>query len=141
MRCPACLLSLVAAAVGLAVAGGPPTARGGQAPKGKAVKITAEELVKECEADPAKAERKYKGKLLRVTGEVGPIHDDILYLPVRLGGGRSVDVGVRYGKGNRPDVRTGDKATFEGKFDRVAVLGPALVECKLVKEKEAPKKE
>lgn len=116
-------------------------AQPGSATKGKAVKLTAEQLVKECEANATKAEEKYKGKTLRVTGKVGSIYDDILYLPVPLGTGRSVDVGVRYGKGNKPDVKTGDQATFEGKFDRVAVLGPALIECKLVKDDKKDGKE
>jgi hypothetical protein len=119
---------LVAAALAGPAAGRP----GGKA---EPIKLTAEELVKECKADPAKAEAKYKGKTLRVSGEVGGVYDDILYLTVKLGGGATEDVGVRYGKGNKPAVKTGDKATFEGKFDRVAVLGPALVECKLVREK------
>ncbi|MBN9522649.1 hypothetical protein J0H58_29690 [bacterium] len=108
-------------------------------PKDQSIKITAEALAKECAADGAKAEAKYKGKTLRVTGTVGYVYDDILYLPVRLGGGKTSDVGIHYGKGSKPAVKMGDEATFEGKFDGAKALGPALKECKLVKDGEKKK--
>ena len=113
----------------------PPTAwaqKDGKGGKGGPIALTAEELAKECAADRDKAEARYKGKALRVTGTVGDIYDDLLYLPVKVGA-EEVLVGVRFGAGNRPAVKKGDVATFEGRFDRVAVLGPALVEGKLVR--------
>lgn len=91
------------------------------------IEITAEALVKECTADARKAEDKYKGKTLRVTGVVTSVYDDILYLK-----GGSDMVGVRYDKAKKPAVKAGDTATFDGTFDRVAVLGPALTDGKLV---------
>jgi hypothetical protein len=91
------------------------------------VEITAEALVKECTADARKAEDRYKGKVLRVTGVVTAVHDDILYLK-----GGSDTVGVRYDKAKKPAVKAGDTATFDGTFDRVAVLGPTLTDGKLV---------
>lgn len=102
--------------------------------KGQPIRITAETLAKECAADSAKAEAKYKGKTLRVTGTVGYVYDDILYLPVQLGGGKTSDVGIHYGQGSKPAVKMGDEATFEGKFDGAKALGPALKGCKLVKD-------
>jgi tRNA_anti-like len=100
--------------------------------KAAPIKITAEDLVKESNADNAKVNAKYKGKVLRVTGKVDAIYDDILYLTVRVDAGEYNCVCIRYGSGNKPAVKKGDTATFEGKFDLVAVLGPALVDCKLV---------
>jgi putative nucleic acid binding protein len=102
-------------------------------PKAKAIQVTAQELAKECAADSTKATAKYKGKTLRVTGKVGDVYDELLYLPVK-GAGQLSSVVIRF-KGNKPDVKKGDTATFEGKFDLVAVLGPALVDCKLVTDK------
>ena len=106
------------------------------APSGKVVEVTAEALAKECSADSTKATAKYKGKTLRVTGKVGDIYDEVLYLPVQVKAAGEVYVVIRFGKGNKPDVKKGDMATFEGKFDLVAVLGPALVDCKLVTDKK-----
>ncbi len=100
-------------------------------PRGKAMPIKAEQLAKDCSADSSKAEAKYKGKTLRVAGVVGDIYDDLLYLPVKVNG-QEVSIVIRFGAGKKPNVKKGDEATFEGKFDRVAVLGPALVGCKLV---------
>jgi hypothetical protein len=102
---------------------------------GGPIELTAEALVKECKADRAKAEAKYTGKVLWVTGRVSSVYEDILY----LNGGKDDMVGIRYGKGNKPAVRPGDTATFDGTFDRVAVLGPALVGCKLVPADRAGK--
>jgi putative nucleic acid binding protein len=87
----------------------------------------------------AKANAKYKGKTLRVTGVVGDIYDDMLYLPVK-GKNETVRVGIRYGQGNKPSVKKGDKATFEGEFELVAVLGPLLVKCRLVEDDAKKKK-
>jgi hypothetical protein len=128
---------LLAAALALLMP--PVAARAQTGGKGGPVAITAEELARECAADREKAEARYKGKTLRVTGTVGDVYDDLLYLPVKVGG-EEVLVGVRYGKGNKPAVKKGDAATFEGRFDRVAVLGPALVECRLVKAGAGTKK-
>ena len=127
------VMLLATAVVALTSLGADPAAGQKDAPpKGKAVDVTAEALAKECSADAKKVEAMYGGKTLRVTGKVGDVYDDILYLPVQVKGAGEVSVGIRYGKGNKPDVKKGDIATFEGKFDRVAVLGPMLVEGKLV---------
>jgi hypothetical protein len=116
----------VAIAFGMIAQTGYPQSRKSKAP----ISIQAEDLAREC-TDRQKAEAKYTGKTVRVTGMVGDIYDDILYLPVTLKG-EEVLVGIRYGKGKKPAVQKGDTATFEGKFDRVAVLGPTLTDCKLV---------
>jgi len=108
-------------------------AQTGKPATGKAPEMTAEELAKECAADSAKANKKYAGKMIRVTGVVGQVYDDMLYLPTKVK--RDEDtllVGIRYGKDNKPAVKKGDTATFEGKFELVAVLGPLLTGCKLV---------
>jgi len=111
----------------------PAPAQTGKQASGKVIEMTAEELAKECAADSVKANRKYAGKTLRVTGVVGQVYDDILYLPTKVKrDGSTFMVCVRYGKGNKPAVKTGEEATFEGTFDLVAVLGPALSGCKLV---------
>jgi hypothetical protein len=122
----------LAVCLGVMLGGRPAEAQTRKTSKGETVKLTADELAKECEADPNKAEAKYKGKMLRVTGVVGSVYDEILYLPSKKSGGGTTDVVIRYGKENKPAVKTGEKATFEGHFDRVAVLGPALTECKLI---------
>ena len=118
--------------------GQPASAQSRRTPKAQPIKLTAEQLVKESEADSTKTNAKYKGKTLRVTGVVGDIYDDILYLPVQ-GKDGTVRVGIRYGEGNKPSVKKGDKATFEGEFELVAVLGPTLAKCKLVKDDEKKK--
>lgn len=133
MRQTLCLMTFLA--FGLYVTGldQPASAQSRRTPKGQPIKLTAEQLVKECEASSAKANAKYKGKTLRVTGVVGDIYDDMLYLPVK-GKNETVRVGIRYGEGNKPSVKKGDKATFEGEFELVAVLGPLLVKCRLVED-------
>jgi len=93
--------------------------------------IDAEKLAKECTEDQAKAEGKYKGKILRVKGVVGDVYDDMLYLPTKVKDA-GVSVIIRFRDGEKPDVKKGDEATFDGRFDLVAVLGPSLSECKLV---------
>lgn len=124
--------------------GGVPAAQPGKPSKAAPakVKITAVDLARECEADAGKAEAKYKGKVLRVTGVVGSVYDEMLYLPASRPDKYTTDVVIRFAKADRPAVKTGERATFEGAFDRVAVLGPALTGCKLVKpdEDEKPKK-
>lgn len=131
MRKSLCMMTLLVIAFALMVLHQPASAQSGRKPKGQKIQLTAEQLVKECEESRAKTEEKYKGKTMRVSGVVGDIYEDMLFLPVK---GKKMDVGVRFGAGNRPPVKKGDKATFEGEFDRVAVLGPALVNCKLVKD-------
>jgi hypothetical protein len=111
---------------------------GAQPKAQKSIAIKAEQLASECASNRSKAETKYQGRVLRVTGTVGDMYDDILYLPVKVKG-EEVLICIRFGGGNKPAVSKGDTATFEGKFDRVAVLGPALVDCKLVSKKN-PKK-
>jgi hypothetical protein len=106
----------------------------GQAKKdknAKAVTITAEDLTKECMADKEKASAKYAGKTLQVRGKVGDIYDDILYLPTKVKG-EEVTVGIRFDKNRKPAVKKGERATFEGKFDLIAVLGPTLIDGKLI---------
>jgi tRNA_anti-like len=120
------ILIAVAIALGVLAQSGNPQSKKSKGP----IRIQAEDLAREC-ADRQKAEARYAGKRLRVTGTVGDIYDDILYLPVKVKG-EEVLVGIRYDKGKKPAVQKGDTATFEGKFDRVAVLGPVLTECKLV---------
>ncbi len=124
------VLLLAATLVGSA----PPAAGQKDTPKAKPIEVTAEELAKECAADSTKATAQYKGKMLRVTGKVGDVYDELLYLPVK-GAGELSSVVIRFDKGKKPDVKKGDTATFEGRFDLVAVLGPALVDCKLVPDK------
>jgi hypothetical protein len=97
-------------------------------PKAKPKEITAEALVKECQADRDKALAKYKGKALRVAGKVHSVYDEVLYLD----GGGADQVVIRFGTGAKPAVKPGDTATFDGTFDLIAVLGPALKDCKLV---------
>lgn len=133
MRQSLSMMTFLALGLYVTALDGTASAQSKRMPKGQPIKLTAEQLVKECKASSAKAEAKYKGKTLRVTGEVGDLYDDMLYL--RSKGKRGAqDVIIRYGKGKKPPVKKGDEATFEGEFDRVAVLGPALINCKLVKE-------
>jgi tRNA_anti-like len=125
---------LLAVLVGVgAIVGSIALAQTGKPAPGKALEMTAEELAKECAADSAKANKKYAGKMIRVTGIVGQVYDDMLYLPTKVKrDGDTLLVGIRYGEGNKPAVKKGETATFEGKFELVAVLGPLLTGCKLV---------
>jgi hypothetical protein len=101
--------------------------------KNTPVAITAEDLAKECAAGTEKAEKKYQGKLMRVTGKVGDVFDGVLYLPTKVKHeGTELAVVVRFDSKTKPDVKTGQTATVEGVFDRVAVLGPTLKKAKLV---------
>lgn len=105
--------------------------------KADAKAITAEEFAKEFAADKAKAEKKYEGKTVKVSGTVGDVYDDILYLPTKVKyRGDTWDVCVRFDKAKKPAVKKGDTATFEGTFDLVAVLGPALKNAKFVTDKK-----
>jgi hypothetical protein len=99
------------------------------------VELTAEALVKECQADRDKAQAKYKGKRLRVSGKVQSVYDDLLYLD----GGGGDRVVIRLAKGAKPAVKPGEMAAFDGTFDLIAVLGPALRDCTLVPDPK-PKK-
>jgi putative nucleic acid binding protein len=139
MRQSLCMMTFLALGFVMIALDRPAPAQSRRAPKGQPIKLTAEQLVKECEANSAKANAKYKGKTLRVTGVVGDIYDDMLYLPVK-GKNETVRVGIRFGEGNKPPVKKGDKATFEGEFELVAVLGPLLVKCKLVEDDGKKKK-
>ncbi len=134
MRQSRCVMTFLAFGFCLTALDQPAPAQSGRTPKAQPIKLTAEQLVKECEASSDKANAKYKGKKLRVTGVVGDIYDDMLYLPVK-GKDGTVRVGIRYGEGNKPSVKKGDKATFEGEFELVAVLGPLLVKCRLIEDK------
>jgi hypothetical protein len=110
------------------------------AQKNVPVSITAEELAKECAAGPEKAEKKYAGKVLRVTGKVGDVFDGVLYLPTKAKlDGTELAVVVRFDAKAKHAVKTGETATFEGTFDRVAVLGPQLKGSKLVPAGKKPK--
>jgi hypothetical protein len=50
-------------------------AHGGAAADEKPLAITAEQLAKEYNSDPAAADKKYKGKLLVVTGKVHAVYE------------------------------------------------------------------
>jgi hypothetical protein len=117
---------LAAALAAMTLPGVRPTAAEDR--KAAPIEMTAEALVKECMADRDKAQAKYKGKRLRVTGKVHSVYEDVLYLD----GGGSDQVVIRFAKGTRPAVKPGQAATFDGTFDLVAVLGPALTDCNLV---------
>lgn len=133
MRRSLCMMTFLVFGFSVTALDRPASAQAGRKPKGQPIKLTAEQLVKECEVSSAKANAKYKGKTLRVTGVVGDIYDDMLYLPVK-GKNETVRVGIRFGEGNKPSVKKGDKATFEGEFELVAVLGPLLVKCRLIED-------
>lgn len=135
MRQSVCMVTFLVLGFCVMALDRPAPAQSGKKPKGQPIKLTAEQLVKECEASSDKANTKYKGKTLRVTGMVGDIYDDMLYLPVK-GKNETVRVGIRYDEKNKPPVKKGDKATFEGEFQLVAVLGPLLAKCKLIEDEK-----
>lgn len=110
-----------------------PVAWGDDKKKADAKAMTADEFAKEFATDKAKAEKKYEGKTVKVSGTVGDVYDDILYLPTKVTYmGDRWDVCVRYDKAKKPAVKKGDTATFEGTFSLVAVLGPSLKDARLV---------
>lgn len=135
MRTPAILATLVALAP-WAVA--QPDNKKGTGTRADPFVLTAEELAKESAAGAAKANKKYGGKFLRVTGTVGDVYDGLLYLPTQAKspGGGTYKVGIGYPEGAKLGVKTGDTATFEGEFTLVGVLGPGLKDCKLVPPKK-----
>src|SRR5437763_635258 len=59
--------------------------------------LTADDLCKESVASSEKTNQKYAGKFLKVTGTVGGVHDDMLYLPTKatFPGGGVCEVGIR----------------------------------------------
>jgi len=124
-------IGAAAVAATLLLAAGPAP---GEDRKAGPVEVTARALAGACAADARTAEDRYSGQVLRVTGLVTTVHDDILYPK-----GGADAVGVRYDKAGKPAVKAGDTATFDGTFDRVAVLGPTLTDSKLVARARAKK--
>ena len=104
----------------------------------KVIAVTAEALGKEFVKDGPKAEKKYSGKSLRVTGAVDSAIDEIVYLRTgaRSPQGQEVNIVLRFKPGDIPKVKPGQKITIEGSFDREAVLGPSLKDCRAPERKK-----
>jgi hypothetical protein len=97
--------------------------------------VAAEALGKEFVKNGTKAEKKYQGKWLKVTGTVEMAMAELVYLKtgVRYKEGQEVSVILRFKEADIPKVKVMQKVTVEGLFDREAVLGPSLKECRLIK--------
>ena len=105
----------------------------------KPMSVQAGAILKEFEGNEAAADMKYKGKLLRVTGEVSKVDtemfDDEDYVIQINGGGDFEFTNVNCNDQAPEDVakiQIGQQITVVGQFDDGGDLGVELKDCKAV---------
>jgi hypothetical protein len=106
------------------------------APAPTVIAVTAEELCSAYNADNAAADAKYRGKALKVTGEVDSMGEDVLQNPyIRLSGGIKHQAwGVRCRLSKKPEpaqLTIGQRVTVQGKCQG-RLMNVLMKDCSLI---------
>jgi hypothetical protein len=95
----------------------------------------APQLFREFQSSPDAAEVKYKGRVLRVTGEVKHVLEEegspYVYLAVNPGA-KAILGAIKCRFNGAPEVKPGERITVEGKYDGRSFVNVMLSDCTLV---------
>lgn len=105
------------------------------------IKISANRLFKEYEANQVAADEKYKDKILEISGIVDDIGKDIadqIYVALKVGGEYEISVVQCYFSGEHTSeaaqLKKGQKITIKGKCEEQNIVGNIIINgCVIVK--------
>lgn len=106
--------------------------------KDKPIEMTAKRLGQEAlDKGDSALDDKYKGKKMRISGKVGSVLENYVYLDTGLKHkeGQPVRIVMIFpGKADARKLKSGTKVVIEGRYELAAVLGPSFKQCRLVKK-------